>query len=111
MDRFELAWQALHFHENGRADSADYLIGLIHRDRGAKAACIFDRRTSGCNRFELTCKLVQPDHDGRFPHHLETFPLSMNTKSSIDFLEVIGGLFPRVSTQFRFTAAPDPSVD
>ncbi len=53
VDRSELAWQALHLYENGKADFADYLIGLSHRDRGAEVTCTFDRRASGCDLFEL----------------------------------------------------------
>ncbi|MGA2261536.1 MAG: type II toxin-antitoxin system VapC family toxin [Acidobacteriota bacterium] len=53
LDRSELAWQALHLYENGKADFADYLIGLSHRDQGAEVTCTFDRRASGCDLFEL----------------------------------------------------------
>jgi predicted nucleic-acid-binding protein len=53
VDRSELAWQALHMYENGKADFADYLIGLSHRERGAEITCTFDRRASGCELFEL----------------------------------------------------------
>ncbi len=44
VERSELAWQALHLYENGKADFADYLIGLSHRDLGAEVTCTFDRR-------------------------------------------------------------------
>jgi predicted nucleic-acid-binding protein len=53
VERSELAWQALHLYENGKADFADYLIGLSHRDLGAEVTCTFDRRASGCDLFEL----------------------------------------------------------
>jgi predicted nucleic-acid-binding protein len=53
VDRSELAWQALHLYQSGKADFADYLIGLSHRDQGAGVTCTFDRRTSGCHVFEL----------------------------------------------------------
>jgi predicted nucleic-acid-binding protein len=53
VERSELAWQALHLYENGKADFADYLIGLSHRDLGAEVTCTFDRRTSGCDLFEV----------------------------------------------------------
>ncbi len=53
IDRSELAWQALHLYENGKADFADYLIGLSHRDQGARITCTFDRRTAGSDLFEL----------------------------------------------------------
>jgi predicted nucleic-acid-binding protein len=53
VDRSELAWQALHLYENGKADFADYLIGLSHRDRGAEVTCTFDQRASGCELFEI----------------------------------------------------------
>jgi len=53
VDRSELAWQALNHYQNGKADFADYVIGLSHRDQGAEITCTFDRRTSGCELFEL----------------------------------------------------------
>lgn len=53
VDRSELAWQALNLYQSGKADFADYLIGLSHRDQGAEVTCTFDRRTSGCDLFEL----------------------------------------------------------
>jgi len=56
VDRSELAWQALHLYQNGKADFADYLIGLSHRDQGAAVTCTFDRRASSCDLFELIGK-------------------------------------------------------
>ena len=53
VDRSELAWQALNLYRDGKADFSDYLIGLIHRDLGAAVTCSFDRRTSGCDLFDL----------------------------------------------------------
>lgn len=53
VERSELAWLALNLYEKGKADFADYLIGLSHRDQGAEVTCTFDRRTSGCELFEL----------------------------------------------------------
>ena len=53
VDRSELAWQAHYLYQHGNADFADCLIGLRHRDRGAEVTRTFDRRTSGCDPFEL----------------------------------------------------------
>ena len=53
VERSELAWQALNFYEEGKADFPDYVIGLSHRNQGARVTCSFDRRTSGCELFEL----------------------------------------------------------
>ncbi len=40
-------------YRDGNSDFSDYLIGLIHRDLGGTVTCSFDRRTSGCDLFEL----------------------------------------------------------
>mgnify|MGYP001049124888 CR=1 FL=1 len=53
VERSELAWQALNLYEQGKADFADYIIGLSHRDQGAQVTCTFDRRTSDCGLFEI----------------------------------------------------------
>ena len=53
VERSELAWQALGLFEKGRADFADYVIGLSHREQGARTTFTFDRRTSDCRLFEL----------------------------------------------------------
>ncbi len=52
IERPELAWHALNLYETGKADYADYVIGLSHRDLGARVTCTFDRRASGCDLFE-----------------------------------------------------------
>jgi predicted nucleic-acid-binding protein len=36
VERSELMWQARNLYENGKADFADYLIGLVHREHGAE---------------------------------------------------------------------------
>ncbi len=53
VERSELAWLALNLYGKGKADFPDYVIGLSHRDQGARVTCTFDRRTSGCELFEL----------------------------------------------------------
>lgn len=53
IERSELAWQALNLYEAGKADYADYVIGVSHRDQGAQVTCTFDRRASVCDLFEL----------------------------------------------------------
>ncbi len=53
VERSELAWTALNLYEEGKADFADYVIGLSHQEQGAARTCTFDRRTSACNLFEV----------------------------------------------------------
>ena len=53
VERSELAWQALGFYEKGKADFADYMIGLSHRALGAEITYSLDRRTSDCKLFRL----------------------------------------------------------
>lgn len=52
-ERSELAWRALNEYEQGKADFADYVIGLSGKVEKAVATCTFDRRTSGCDLFRL----------------------------------------------------------
>jgi predicted nucleic-acid-binding protein len=53
VERSDLAWRALNLYEGGKADFADYVIGLCHRDQGAKITHTFDRRASDCELFAL----------------------------------------------------------
>ncbi len=53
VERSELAWLALNLREKGKADFADYIIGLSHREQGAEATYTFDRRAAGCELFKL----------------------------------------------------------
>ena len=53
VERSELAWSALNLYEEENADFADYVLALCHREQGAAHTCTFDRRTSGCDLFEL----------------------------------------------------------
>ena len=53
VERSELGWLALNLYEKGKADFADYVIGLSHRDQGAEVTCTFDRRTSDCELFKV----------------------------------------------------------
>lgn len=53
VERAELAWQALNLYEDGEADFADYLIGLIGRDEKAEATYTFDRRATRNPLFRL----------------------------------------------------------
>jgi len=52
-ERSELAWRGLGYYEKGRADYADYLIGLSCREEEASATVTFDRRTSDCDLFRV----------------------------------------------------------
>jgi predicted nucleic-acid-binding protein len=49
----ELAWQAVNELERGKADFADYVIGLCGKAEKATSTCTFDRRTAGCELFRL----------------------------------------------------------
>ncbi len=51
VERAELAWTALNLYESGRANFADYLIGIINREEGVARTCSFDRRTLDCDLF------------------------------------------------------------
>lgn len=53
IERSELAWQAVGLYEKGKADFADYVIGLSHSAQGAEITYTFDRRASGCKLFKL----------------------------------------------------------
>jgi predicted nucleic-acid-binding protein len=53
IERSELAWQALNLYEDGKADYADYLIGLCGREQKSEATFTFDTRTSGSDLFRL----------------------------------------------------------
>jgi predicted nucleic-acid-binding protein len=52
VERFELARLALNRYENGKADFADYVIALCHRELGAEVTFTFDKRTSGGELFQ-----------------------------------------------------------
>ena len=49
----ELAWQAVGLYEKGKADFADYVIGLSHSAQGAEITYTFDRQASHCKLFKL----------------------------------------------------------
>ena len=53
VERSELAWQAVGLYEEGKADFADYVIGLCHEAGGAEVTFTLDRRASGCKLFKL----------------------------------------------------------
>jgi predicted nucleic-acid-binding protein len=53
VERSELAWQALNLYEEGKADFADYLIGVCNKADGAQATFTFDRRTKGSGLFQV----------------------------------------------------------
>jgi predicted nucleic-acid-binding protein len=53
VERSELAWQVLNDYEQGKADFADYLIGLTGKLEKAEATYTFDRRTADCGLFRL----------------------------------------------------------
>ncbi|MCX7013306.1 MAG: type II toxin-antitoxin system VapC family toxin [Candidatus Sumerlaeota bacterium] len=53
VEHSELAWQALGYFEKGKADYADYVIGLCGRNEKADATCTFDRRAADCALFRV----------------------------------------------------------
>ena len=58
VERSELAWQALGLYEKGKADFADYAIGLSGRNAKAEATYTFDRRTANCPLFKVLAVLA-----------------------------------------------------
>lgn len=57
----ELAWRALNLYGGGKADFADYVIGLCNRAQSAKITYTFDRRTAGSDLFKVL-------HDADWKH-------------------------------------------
>jgi predicted nucleic-acid-binding protein len=53
VERSELAWQAVGLYEEGKADFAEYVMGLSHRVQGAEVTYTFDRRSLDGNLFTL----------------------------------------------------------
>ncbi len=53
VERSEVAWQALNLYEDGSADYADYLIGLIGRAEKVDVTFTFDRRAASSPLFRL----------------------------------------------------------
>jgi len=49
----ETAWQALRFFEAGKADFADYLIGVSNRERKVIITYTFDKRAAESDFFRL----------------------------------------------------------
>jgi predicted nucleic-acid-binding protein len=52
-ERSDLAWRALNEYEGGKADFADFVIGLSGREEKAAATYTFDRRAAGSELFRL----------------------------------------------------------
>ena len=53
VEHAEMAWQAVRLFEQGKADFADYLIGLSNRDGKAEVTYTFDRRASESDLFKI----------------------------------------------------------
>ena len=53
IERSEQAWQALNAFEEGKADFADYVLGLCARQAGAETTVTFDRRAGSSSLFRL----------------------------------------------------------
>ncbi|MEO7793740.1 MAG: type II toxin-antitoxin system VapC family toxin, partial [Thermoanaerobaculia bacterium] len=53
IERSELAWQALNRYEAGKADFADYMLGLAGRTEKAEITVTFDRKAASSELFRL----------------------------------------------------------
>ena len=53
VENAELAWQALERYADGKADFADYLLGLLGRAQGAETTVTLDRRAASSELFRL----------------------------------------------------------
>lgn len=53
VERSELVWQAVNRFEAGKADFADYLLGLAAREASAETTVTFDRRAASSDLFRL----------------------------------------------------------
>jgi len=53
VERSELAWQALGRYEMGKADFADYVVGLCNRELGVSTTYTFDRRAADSALFAV----------------------------------------------------------
>jgi len=52
-ERPELAWQAVRLFEQGRADFADFLIGLSNRENKAEVTYTFDTKAAESDLFQI----------------------------------------------------------
>lgn len=53
VERAELAWQALNLYDRGKADFADYVIGISNREMNGEVTYSFDRHTAGSDLFKV----------------------------------------------------------
>lgn len=53
VENAELAWRAVRLFEQGRADFADYLIGVSNRDGNAEVTYTFDKRAVDSDLFKI----------------------------------------------------------
>jgi predicted nucleic-acid-binding protein len=53
VDGAESAWRAIRLYEQGKADFADYLIGLSNQDKKAETTYTFDRTAAESNLFKM----------------------------------------------------------
>lgn len=51
VERSEVAWRALNSYEEGRADFADYVIGVCGQEEEAQTTYTFDQRATDCGLF------------------------------------------------------------
>ena len=52
-ERPELAWQAVRLFEQGRADFADFLVGLSNRENKAEVTYTFDTKAAESDLFQI----------------------------------------------------------
>ena len=53
VDGAESAWRAIRLYEQGKADFADYLIGLSNQDKKAETTYTFDRTAAKSGLFKM----------------------------------------------------------
>ena len=53
VEHSDLAWRALNFYEKGKADFADYIIGLTCHDMKSEVTYTFDGRAADNNLFRV----------------------------------------------------------
>ena len=53
VEHSDLAWQALNLYDREKADFADYVIGLSHREMKGEVTYTFDRHTAGNDLFKV----------------------------------------------------------
>lgn len=53
IENADLAWSALNYYQEGKANCSDYLIGLCCKKAGADTTFTFDQEASNCGLFKI----------------------------------------------------------